>query len=225
MSTPRQLAKLALFSGSTAATGSIIAQYFASKTGRATSSGFDSSQAHGINEPVSGFDRLQVLRFFAYGVAFAPITYRWHVFLNAKFPVNALASKPLAHGAASRLHLSDNARAVLKRTVVDQTVFAPLGTGAFVVGMGVLEGQRFSEISERLRVQYPTILLAGYVLWPAAQLINFSLVPLVYRVPFSNVVGLFWNTYLGWSSNRMKREQLLREATRLGSADPAIATV
>ncbi|KAJ2339131.1 hypothetical protein GGF43_006712, partial [Coemansia sp. RSA 2618] len=148
------------------------------------------------------------LRFFAYGVAFAPISFRWHAFLNSRFPLVASAKAAASTPATKAVQpLSDKARAVLKRIAVDQTVFAPFASGAFVVGMGVLEGLGSDDLLERIRVQYPKVLLVGYLVWPAAQLINFSVVPLIYRVPFGSMVGLFWNTYLSYSSAQMKRDQ------------------
>ncbi|GAB5037867.1 pxmp2 4 family protein 2 [Nannochloropsis oceanica] len=44
--------------------------------------------------------------------------------------------------------------------------------------------------------------LANYKLWPLANLINFSVVPLKFRVLFANVVSVFWNMYLSAASNR-----------------------
>ena len=43
---------------------------------------------------------------------------------------------------------------------------------------------------------------ANYKLWPLANAINFSLVPLKLRVLFANVVSVFWNMYLSAASNR-----------------------
>ncbi|KAJ2846994.1 hypothetical protein IWW36_004082, partial [Coemansia brasiliensis] len=53
--------------------------------------------------------------------------------------------------------------------------------------MGMLEGLGMEKLGERVRLQYPQVLLAGYLVWPAAQLINFSLVPLTYRVQFGSL--------------------------------------
>ena len=46
------------------------------------------------------------------------------------------------------------------------------------------------------------MLLGFYKLWPAAQLVNFYVIPLKFRVNFSNIVSLFWNTYVSWLANR-----------------------
>lgn len=46
------------------------------------------------------------------------------------------------------------------------------------------------------------MLLGFYKLWPAAQLVNFYIIPLKFRVNFSNIVSLFWNTYVSWLANR-----------------------
>ena len=46
------------------------------------------------------------------------------------------------------------------------------------------------------------MLLGFYKLWPAAQVVNFYVIPLKFRVNFSNIVSLFWNTYVSWLANR-----------------------
>ncbi|ORX73823.1 hypothetical protein DL89DRAFT_319532 [Linderina pennispora] len=127
----------------------------------------------------------------SYGLAFAPVSYRWHALLNKRFPLEGATTAKA------------KATMVMKRMAIDQTLFAPLATGSFVVCMGLLEGLTPTELAERVKVQYPRVLVAGYVLWPAAQLINFSVIPLAYRVPFGSTVSLFWNTYLGWSNNKL----------------------
>ncbi|KAJ2374360.1 hypothetical protein IW150_003140 [Coemansia sp. RSA 2607] len=189
MATLGQAVKLAAFSGSVGATGNIIAQYLVSRSERSDRS----------KSSISRYDPIQTLRFFVYSASFTQISYRWHAFLNKKFPIgtvipSAKATLPATQGAAQRFGMA------LKRVAVDQTVFAPFATGAFVFGMGVLEGLDAPGLVERARVQYLEILVAGYALWPAAQLINFAYVPLLYRVPFASIVSLFWNTYLGWTS-------------------------
>ncbi|KAJ2515424.1 hypothetical protein H4217_005178 [Coemansia sp. RSA 1939] len=212
--TAKRVIKLALFSGSVFATGDTIAQHLdlwssglqsdRDKTTTEDRSGFGSNAAKG---DISGYNPAQTLRFFVYGCMFAPVSYKWHAFLNTRFPLIKPTTEveklfSLRHVASSRVGT------VLKRVAVDQIVFAPLATGAFIVGMGVLEGQGPDALLERIRLQYPKFLLAGYVVWPAAQLVNFSLVPLAYRVPFGSVVSLFWNTYLSWENARTRRQQM-----------------
>ncbi|KAI8322040.1 hypothetical protein GQ54DRAFT_311283 [Martensiomyces pterosporus] len=223
MATLAQLAKLALFSGSVAATGNTISQYLVSQaeTKKQTTDGGKA----GSKALIPGYDPMQTARFFAYGVFFAPMSYRWHAFLNRRFPLGAIvsaASKAPGTTAASPAAAASGKTpsrmiTIIKRMAVDQTFFAPFACGTFVVGMGLLEGLGSDELAQRMKHQYPGILMAGYVLWPAAQLINFSVVPLAYRVQFGSMVSLFWNTYLGWSSNRTKTRRQDPDATAKAS--------
>ncbi|KAJ2706558.1 hypothetical protein H4R19_004998 [Coemansia spiralis] len=182
----RRYAALALFGGCVSAAGDQVAQGLDGWTG-----GRDRRD----------YDGVRTLRYFAYGAAFAQVSFRWHTFLSARFPVQAPA------GTAER-PLRRKAVAVLKRIAVDQAVFAPLACASFVAGMGALEGRHPRELLERMRTQYPQILLAGYCVWPVAQLVNFSVIPLAYRVQFGCTVGLFWNAYLSWTTARLERERL-----------------
>ncbi|KAI9502852.1 hypothetical protein GGI25_002629 [Coemansia spiralis] len=210
-----RLLKLGLFSGSVSATGNMIAQYLDLWSG---------SRKHAKKElpetkkgfAMAGFDPVQTLRFFVYGFLFTQISYRWHVFLNGRFPVAAAATPSTSQVAqpASIKPTTGKAAMVLKRVAFDQIIFAPFASGMFVVGMGILEGQGPEKLLERIQLQYTKILIAGYAVWPAAQLINFSLIPLAYRVPFGSIVSLFWNTYLSWENAHAKRKQAIMDAEK-----------
>ncbi|KAJ2737221.1 hypothetical protein IW152_000242 [Coemansia sp. BCRC 34962] len=209
------------------ATGNVIAQSLRLWSEQAFPvAGIDSTVA-GHKVPASSYDPLQTLRFFVYGVAFSPVSYRWHAFLNARFPVgDVIAGSPKEIATApSKAVLLHSARAVLKRLAVDQAVFAPIATLSFVGGMGMMEGLGPTELAERFRIQYPAVLMAGYALWPAAQLVNFSIVPLAYRVPFSSVVGLMWHTYLSWTSARLKTKSAPSKTEQADSLGPAVPAV
>ncbi|KAJ2157411.1 hypothetical protein GGF46_004535 [Coemansia sp. RSA 552] len=179
-----RVAALALFSGSVSATGNAIAQSLDLWSADADGSTESSERVRG-----TGYDPAQTLRFFVYGVAFAPVSFRWHAFLNSRFPLGAASIVKAVPGTATGASAfvarfqTSKAAAVLKRIAVDQAVFAPLASGTFVVGMGILEGLGPEELLERMRTYYLRILLAGYLVWPAAQLINFSVVPLLDQRP------------------------------------------
>ncbi|KAJ2780224.1 hypothetical protein H4R18_003576 [Coemansia javaensis] len=184
MGSVRRVAALSLFSGCVSASGNAIAQHIDLRQR-------GDQRRHADSRTANGYDPIPTLRFFVYGAAFAPVLYCWHAFLNARFPLPPVANAAAAQPRAS----AGRAAVVLKRLAVDQAVFAPVACGAFVVGMGALEGLGPAEIQERMRAHYLRILLAGYAVWPAAQLVNLSVVPLAYRVQFGSVVSLAWNRH------------------------------
>lgn len=61
------------------------------------------------------------------------------------------------------------------------------------------------------------MLLGFYKLWPAAQLVNFYIIPLKFRVNFSNIVSLFWNTYVSWLANRPVHDNITIPISPTGS--------
>ena len=44
-------------------------------------------------------------------------------------------------------------------------------------------------------------LIANWKVWPIAQLINFSLIPLNFRVLWVNLVGILWNAIVSYIAN------------------------
>lgn len=78
---------------------------------------------------------------------------------------------------------------------MDQTIFATTNMAIFLSTMAYLEGD---SPKKRLEKAYLPGLKANWMLWPAVQGVNFTLVPLEHRVLVVNVVSLGWNCYLSY---------------------------
>ncbi len=63
--------------------------------------------------------------------------------------------------------------------LVDQLVFAPFMISGFFTFTSALEGKSAEQIKAKLRRDWLPAVKGNYVLWPAAQLINFTFVPQV----------------------------------------------
>lgn len=90
--------------------------------------------------------------------------------------------------------------AVVSKVAADQLINSPIGTITFFAWTQTLRGtpdRISSEVSEKL---VPTT-LAGWRLWPAAQAINFFMVPLQFRVVFINIVAVGWTCMLSRIGN------------------------
>lgn len=70
-----------------------------------------------------------------------------------------------------------------------------------MTAFGIVERNNLQSIQENIKKHYMDILRVNYSLWPAVQLINFTLIPLQRQVLFAQTVALFWNTYLSWKTH------------------------
>ncbi|KIH89476.1 protein Mpv17 [Sporothrix brasiliensis 5110] len=126
----------------------------------------------------TGHDSMRTGRMALYGGAvFGPAAATWYGILQR------------------HVVLSTPRKTMLARVAADQGVFAPVFIGVFLSSMAVLEG---GSPQEKLEKNYKNALTANYMLWPAAQMVNFSLVPLEHRVLFVNLVSIGWNSYLSY---------------------------
>ena len=62
--------------------------------------------------------------------------------------------------------------------------------------------KRPHEIKEMLQERYVQTLIKNYKIWPLAQTLNFTFVPIQHRVGFVQIVAIFWNAYLSWMANK-----------------------
>ncbi|KAI5791954.1 hypothetical protein EDC01DRAFT_103259 [Geopyxis carbonaria] len=81
------------------------------------------------------------------------------------------------------------------RVAADQLVFAPINMGVFFTVITTLEG---GDLKKKLDDSYWKGLKANWMLWPAVQTVNFTMVPLQHRVLVVNLVSLGWNSYLSF---------------------------
>lgn len=85
------------------------------------------------------------------------------------------------------------------RVAADQLLFAPVMIGVFLGSMATMEGK---SPSKRLETTWWPALKANWVLWPAVQFVNFTFLPLQYRLLFANVISIGWNSYLSWVNSK-----------------------
>lgn len=81
------------------------------------------------------------------------------------------------------------------KTLLDQVIMAPAGIALFFQTMSMLEGSTVQEAWRATKEKFRPTLMANYVLWPAANLINFAFVPPSQRILYCNVV--YVSTWLG----------------------------
>ncbi|TVY76253.1 Protein SYM1 [Fusarium oxysporum f. sp. cubense] len=83
---------------------------------------------------------------------------------------------------ARNINVRNKKAEVLTRVACDQLGFAHVMIGVFLGSMATME--------------------ANWMLWPAVQVINFSLIPLQHRLFFANIIAIGWNSYLSWVNTR-----------------------
>lgn len=122
-----------------------------------------------------------------YGCIFSFIGDKWFRFLNVRinFP-NKPQNSPLNP---------------ILRVVIDQLCFAPLGIPFYFFCITLLEGKNLNDSISKVEKTWWTTLKANYGVWPAVQLINFSLVPVHHRLLTINLVAIFWNTYISYKNS------------------------
>lgn len=113
-------------------------------------------------------------------VFMGPVLHYWYGFLDRVFLGKfALAGKLLS----------------------DQLLFAPFFNGAFIAGVGTLEGNPLRQVADTVRTKLWPSMKANWTLWPAAQVVNFTLIPRTFQIVYVNCVALVWNVILTYISH------------------------
>ncbi|CCE66031.1 hypothetical protein TPHA_0O00610 [Tetrapisispora phaffii CBS 4417] len=179
------------------ATGDVLAQKL-----------FPNSRSSGteISSKATRYDYRRTLNSIIYGsVIFSPIGLRWYQLLS-KIKTNY---KILNFSAIKSFEnkFKINIKNTILRVGVDQLLFAPLSIPFYFICMSVLEHPtnkipvHVPEIKEKLNKLWLSTLLTNWKIWPFFQLINFSIIPLQFRLLTVNFMAIFWNTYLSYTNN------------------------
>ena len=86
-------------------------------------------------------------------------------------------------------------RAVIAKTVIDQLMFAPIATAAFIGSMEVLSGSP-GTVTTAISKRLVSTLKASYTIWPIALLFNYAFCPPQHRIIFVNIVTILWSMIL-----------------------------
>lgn len=96
-----------------------------------------------------------------------------------------------------------------KKMLLDQSLFAPVMICFFFSVTESLAGKRPHEIKKKLRERYVETLITNYKIWPLAQTLNFTFIPIQHRIGFVQLVAIFWNAYMSWMANKPMSETTL----------------
>jgi len=105
-----------------------------------------------------------------------------------------------------KLIIGSGVKQTIGKVALDQGIMAWVFCAWFVMANAVLSGHSLDDAWGEWTTHRRDIMEANYKLWPAAQLLNFSLVPSAHRVLFVNLVSIGWNTFLAWKSHRTPRD-------------------
>lgn len=111
-----------------------------------------------IFDPDRPFNWVRMLRMGVFGsVLIGPTLHYWFNWLAKILPGNAPAT-------------------TIKRVIWDQGVFAPPFIAVIFGFLAMLQG-KLDDLPRRMREDYPDAMKTNYLLWPAAQFLNFRFVP------------------------------------------------
>lgn len=127
------------------------------------------------------------------GLIIGPVLRTWYLTLDRILP-----------GAAKT--------AGFKKMLLDQSVFAPVMICFFFGVTETLAGKRLHDIKQMLQERYTETLITNYKIWPLAQTLNFTFVPIQHRVGFVQIVAIFWNAYMSWMTNKPLPETTFENA-------------
>jgi len=129
-----------------------------------------------VQREIAGWNKRRTRDVGVTGLIFGPMCHFWYIFLDRWFPGNA-------------------ARVVAKKLIVDQLICSPVVISSFLFVTCYLEGKRNEELKNEMIEKGKTLYLAEWIVWPPAQLVNFTVVPLRYRVLFDSTVSFGFDWY------------------------------
>lgn len=87
------------------------------------------------------------------------------------------------------------AKIVAKKVFVDQLVASPIVISLFFVTLGFMRNETANETLEEIRNKFLRLYKAEWIVWPTAQIINFSILPHRFRVLYDNTISLGYDIY------------------------------
>ncbi|KAL7548568.1 hypothetical protein ACHAWF_011855 [Thalassiosira exigua] len=98
--------------------------------------------------------------------------------------------------------IKDPVAGLAARLAIDAAIFSPVAVSGYFTLRSFLEGTGLPGARDKLRsALFPTV-KGAWKFWPAANVVNFSVVPAPLRVLYMNVMSVFWSGYLAYANSR-----------------------
>lgn len=88
------------------------------------------------------------------------------------------------------------------RLVLDALIFSPITIAGFFTANSLIQGKSLAVIQEKLSTKWKNAVYAAWSFWPVVNIVNFSMIPLSFRVLYSNIMALIWTGYLSYVNNQ-----------------------
>ena len=136
------------------------------------------------------WDVQRTLKFGALGLCyFGPLVSFWLRFLDK---------------AVARTGATGNA-AVIRKLVPDQFIFAPTLTVGFLCLNAYTNGVSAEKSFRSSIEQIWQVQMKAWPFWISVQILNFSLVPLNFRLLNIQIAAILWNSFLSWFTNTQNK--------------------
>ena len=109
-----------------------------------------------------------------------PVTHYWYKILFGKLTIS----------------INDPIIGLVVQILLDSIIFSPITVSGYFTLRSIMEGSGIEGIKDKLSTRLVKTVLGAWKFWPAANVINFGLVPLEFRVLYMNVLSIFWSFYL-----------------------------
>ncbi|KAG7553617.1 hypothetical protein FFLO_02972 [Filobasidium floriforme] len=113
-------------------------------------------------------------------------------------------------GVVEKVKLRSKVGTVVARTSLDIFCWGSFITTVYWTATGFLAGKSAQQVKDRLELVFPQAIFTSWTVFGPAQLVNFSVVPPLHRMLFTQVVGLGWNIFLSIANNRTSQTEAMR---------------
>lgn len=144
-------------------------------------------EADGVATTKASFDSQRFRDAAITGLVWSgPVTHYWYKILFGHLTVR----------------MKDPVLKLMAQIVLDAIIFSPVTVSGYFTVRSVLEGSGWRGVKDKLSTRLFSTVLGAWKFWPAANVINFSLVPLQFRVLYMNVLSVFWSGYLTYVNSK-----------------------